>query len=69
MMSEMFGMKKKDNPWNEVLIRYSRTGALPPCPFCSRESLAVEKNISCAHIGIYVYCSSCGKWTHADGHV
>jgi len=59
----------KTDPWNAILISYAQTGTLPPCPFCSQDALTAEQNNSCAHIGVFVYCSNCGKWTHADGYL
>lgn len=56
----------KTDPWNAILVSYAQTGTLPPCPFCSQDTLIAEQNNSCASIGVYVYCSNCGKWTHAD---
>ena len=56
----------KTDPWNAILISYAQTGTLPPCPFCSQDALTAEQNNSCAHIGVFVYCSNCGKWAHAD---
>ena len=62
-------MNMKTDPWNAILISYAQTGTLPPCPFCSQDALTAEQNNSCAHIGVFVYCSNCGKWTHADGNL
>ena len=62
-------MKSDANPWNKVLLTYSQAGKLPPCPFCSQDTLSAEQNIMCAHIALYIFCSNCGKWTHADGHL
>ncbi|MBQ6148436.1 MAG: Lar family restriction alleviation protein [Oscillospiraceae bacterium] len=56
----------KINPWDEVLLAYSQTRTLPPCPFCSQNTLTVEQNIQCAHTALYIYCANCGKWAHAD---
>ena len=59
----------KTDPWNAILVNYAQTGTLPPCPFCSQDTLTAEQNNSCASNGVFVYCSNCGKWTHADGYL
>lgn len=58
----------KTDPWNAILVNYAQTGTLPPCSFCSQDTLIAEQNNSCASIGVFVYCSKCGKWTHTDGN-
>jgi len=62
-------MKTTINPWDKVMLTYCQTRKLPPCPFCSQDTLTAEQNIMCAHIALYIFCSNCGKWTHADGHL
>jgi len=57
-------MKKRINPWNDVLMHYVRTKKVPKCPVCDGEKLKLEESVHENIVrSMWFICEDCHAWS------